>query len=1151
MRLEHAELPAALVEAHHEGQLVVFVGAGVSNPSPSSIPLFSDLVSQVAEELAVGDSWNKSKTPEDVLEDLDGRELGVHAAIHQIISGSTAPNDAHRAVAELCCAGPTIRIVTTNYDRHLSASLPADVRVYESPDLPGDEDFTGVVHLHGSIAQEPDRLVATKSDFAGAYMQPLSSTLAFLHRLFTSKTVLFVGYSADDLLMQYVLRAARGRTDLYTFQERPVDSKWEDLAIEPVTYASHDLLPAVLGEWARRVSASPAQHGEWVSRIVSSCASLEELSDRDDSYLWEVVSNPDLVRVFTRHARGPVWFRWVAERVDSALFDPAKKTLGVADKALLDWFLDNFHADDETANEVVRLLVSNGRRVHPDLAANLEMRLSFQGDISSASAAKLRLVLAASAQRSVGGSIRPYGAHQLHWADDLGDEEFLELIDRHCAPAIAEPESLLAMLDSSVLLRAASHDPFPRERSLDTVRKAWTNRRHLAEDLLSIVDGHIRRVCRIESIAGNPDPYVFRAAIEPHEQNSNVRDTDFLVDAARDLYEVLAEDRPQLAAGYLESWAVSRWPILKRLSIHGLRARTDVSADEKIGRLLGEGWATDSALHHEVFGLIADTAGAASQDRIEALIEEAEQCVEEDSTWLRFNRLGWIAKHAPDSPAAQGAFEAAQNAHPEFEMAEHPDVRGWIEITSSSVEVESVIAPEDLANQLIEDAPAAIGNLIAHAEHSDPSAARPFDRFGVHEAVTDAIELSVAAGISLLEALANPCDAESIPDRSLADSAITALLKPQSQAEIAEQHAARMRLLLPDLWRAVERWEADPQAPSDHGWFFAALNRCPGKVVQLAVQLALSSPQVHAEPGEGLEAIDQQFLELVIEGDSPALHLAQVMCARYAWWLHAADRRWAKTRLLPMFEPTADDQRAVRCWEAYLSNRRWNDEMLDDGLLDSSRVFAGHADQCTEDAQNAYAHMAADLCVTNYADRKADMTEWLTGVIGNASDATRTRFHRAIAQRLSNEDPESVASQWHRWMRDYWQQRLKGIPRPLVPAESGALAGWAVLLADDAPEAVNLVCSIDTPLMPDSTLFTEVREVGEGTGRYIDFVERFPQQSARFMAHLLKCTAHESTQYMEFVARSFIQALEDRVDATTFQPVRDEIMRLGWDKRRD
>ena len=393
VRLEHAKLPTDLVESHEQGRLVLFVGAGVSLPAPSCIPLLDGLAYRVADQLGLSGTVDGSSAPEEMFEELDGQGLGVHAVVHRIVGESQAPNDVHRAVAEIARAGPAIRIVTTNYDRHLAACLPESVRVFEAPDLPGDEDFEGVVHLHGWVEQEPNRLIVTKSDFAEAYMQPLSPTLAFLHRLFASKTVLFVGYSADDTLMQYVLRAARGRTDLFTIQERPVASKWEELDIDAVAYESHDLLPTVLGKWARRVSAIPTQHDEWVSRVVASCASLDELSARDESYLSDVVANPDLVRVFTRHARGPIWFRWVAERVDTALFEPAKASFGAVDEALLEWFLGHFDADDETANEVVRLIVSHRRRIHPKLAMSLEMRLSFQGVISSAAAARLRLVL--------------------------------------------------------------------------------------------------------------------------------------------------------------------------------------------------------------------------------------------------------------------------------------------------------------------------------------------------------------------------------------------------------------------------------------------------------------------------------------------------------------------------------------------------------------------------------------------------------------------------------------------------------------------------------------------------------------------------------------------------------------------------------------
>ena len=36
----------------------------------------------------------------------------------------------------------------------------------------------------------------------------------------------------------------------------------------------------------------------------------DELTPQDGSYLADVVSDLDLVRIVTSHARGPVWFRW-------------------------------------------------------------------------------------------------------------------------------------------------------------------------------------------------------------------------------------------------------------------------------------------------------------------------------------------------------------------------------------------------------------------------------------------------------------------------------------------------------------------------------------------------------------------------------------------------------------------------------------------------------------------------------------------------------------------------------------------------------------------------------------------------------------------------------------------------------------------------
>ena len=166
-----------------------------------------------------------------------------------MISESALPNAIHEAVAALALAGQAIRIVTTNYDRLLSACLPEETPLFEAPNLPVDVDFTGVVHLHGSVGQTADRLVMTTTDFARSYIKQPSRVLVFLQQLFASRTVLFVGYSIKDTLMQYVLRAVTPGADLYTLTDKPEDPLWGTLGVTAVGCTSRGHLPVVLTEW--------------------------------------------------------------------------------------------------------------------------------------------------------------------------------------------------------------------------------------------------------------------------------------------------------------------------------------------------------------------------------------------------------------------------------------------------------------------------------------------------------------------------------------------------------------------------------------------------------------------------------------------------------------------------------------------------------------------------------------------------------------------------------------------------------------------------------------------------------------------------------------------------------------------------------------
>ena len=796
---------------------------------------------------------------------------------------------------------------------------------------------------------------------------------------------------------------------------------------------------------------------------------------------------------------------------------------------------------------MLRALVACQGRIHTTLWANLVMRLRMQGGASRETAARLRLVLADTAPAALGADRFRYFTNLLRW-DDLNDNEFLELIDRVCAPAIQPPPAGWSSLEPTVAFTTTSHDPNHDRIRREPEGDFWTRRLHLLPDLLSSIDAHIRRVCRIEGIAGNANPFEGRATIEPHEQNLGGRDTDFLADAARDLHNALTADQPGIASGFADSWTLSPWPILKRLAIHAWAERTDISTDDRLDWLLQQnGWVTDTSLHHEVMRLIASTVHEASEDCIEALVQAITRDDSPDISRLMFNRLGWIAEHAPNSPTATSAFVAAQSAQPELAMFEHPDHLWWIETSASSSQLEPIIPPEQLAEDLVADAAAAAAALLAYAEPTETTDERPYTWDRALMAAADATELQPLAGIELLETLAESADIGSASIASLAQNVLSSLNSPQVRSQLVESGPDRTRQILRNVWATVEHiWEAPSEASAQHGWHHVAINYWAGTITELAVHIALAGVRSQSAAGGGLLPVDTELLERILEGDSLATSVGQTMCARYLAPLHAADRDWARAHLLPMMNPSEGEQRSVRCWDGYLADRRWNPELLEDGLLDGFRRFVEHADRCCDEARRAFAFLAAEMCVSVAPDAPTGASMWLTGFTSTASDATREEFIDAVARHLRTEDSQAISAQWHGWMHDYWRSRLEGIPRPLNETESAALAGWVALLGEDAPAAVDLVRRTPTPILQDSSLFTEAYSVNQGTGHFIRFVDHHPHAAARFMAHLLHNTTHEVARDIDVIAGYFIRALRDRVDEATFEPVRTELDRLGW-----
>ena len=139
--------------------------------------------------------------------------MDVHLRVRDLIAREDSKaNELHEAIIGLASAAPALRIVTTNYDRHLSGLLPRGVDEFEAPALPLGADFRGLVYLHGSVCQDPNRLVVTKADFGRAYLSE-GWAAQFLKSLLGDLAVVFIGYGLKDTLVQSLSRPDRTRSD--------------------------------------------------------------------------------------------------------------------------------------------------------------------------------------------------------------------------------------------------------------------------------------------------------------------------------------------------------------------------------------------------------------------------------------------------------------------------------------------------------------------------------------------------------------------------------------------------------------------------------------------------------------------------------------------------------------------------------------------------------------------------------------------------------------------------------------------------------------------------------------------------------------------------------------------------------------------------
>ena len=1121
----YVRFPEPVKSALRDDRLVVFAGAGVSMGEPACLPDFESLAHRIAN--GTDESRQDNETVDRFLGRLKKNGTRVHELAAKALSeDKLAPTALHRDLLRLYSDANRVRIVTTNFDvlfeKAAAEQFDTEPDAFRAPALPLGNDFYGIVHIHGAVSRPKD-MVLTDADFGRAYLTE-GWARRFLTGLFREFTVLFVGYGHNDTVMNYLARAlpATGEPGRFVLigKEQLDQQRWRILGVEPIPYrqsGEHDHAELQGGvAWL----AELATRGifDWRREISELAKKAPPIGGEEIDAIDEALADPMKTRFFTKAAVLPDWIDWLEHRDElDALFNDAP--LGERDVDLAKWLAERFAHDH--ADALFLLIARHGMQLHPDFWWTLgrEIGTSEQELLNKTVLSRWISMLLATAPKPTGVQIDDGRRFVLLW---LGErcakhglvDDLLQIFD--------------AMAQSRLLLKqgfAWSDADRRTPGSSISVETILVGDHHALNELWDKLKQKLDRVAepllgkltkRLEEqyvtlrswqyASPQSEPANFRrSAIEPHDQDEHLEPVDVIIDAARDCLEWLAANDATVAERWCDQLVRADAPLLRRLAVHGIRARTDLRPNATIDWLLANTDIHDVAAHHEIFQVTQKAYPRSSAGRRKKFLEAvlAYRWPKEDdpdrdgrtSNW-HFNWLYWLHTSAPNCNLAKQKLEEVQERHPEFKPREGLDFRhyssDWTELPHES--------PWTVDELLGRSAAEWVSELLAFRQ-TDVNGPDPI---GLLEAIREAANRNFEWGIDLADALADAGAWDAVlwrvllrawPKEELDETQWCRVIQRIGSIELYSQHgreiAEAIRELVrvrdvPDatnllplansvasaLWRHLDReeWpeEQDDQFLLDgevsplkrRDWLQVADSHPAGALADywlrsLSVWREQQDPAPDALVGEYRAALSEIVRDRTLAGT-----LGRATLASQLPFLAAVDEAWTRENLVPLFYIERGTDEFQAAWDGFLWRVGFDPtvaELMEEAIRNAVPQIRSELAEQEERFVQYYTRMVGSFVDDPFSD-------WIPRLFKHGNEKTRLHFAGAVGDKLIGMAGNERRGWWRRWLKRYWEGRLLGVPVALDSSETEPMLEWLPFLGMDFPEAVEL--AIQMPVAP-------------------------------------------------------------------------------------
>ena len=1157
MKIAGIDFPIDLLNALRDGKLVVFAGAGVSMGEPACLPNFKHLAQMIARE-----GIQELQDGEEIdyfLGRLQHGGVKVHERAAEKLSREDIEATAlHRNLLQFYSDTEQIRVVTTNFDLLFEQTAKKifddQPEVFRAPALPLGRQFRGIVHIHGTIDKRTE-MVITDADFGRAYLNE-GWAQRFLIELFSNFTILFVGYSYNDRIMNYLTRALLpGETHqrfALTSECNNDTDRWRLLGIEPITYPQCNKEDHSALDKGVRELAAFAQLGilDWHRKITEIAENPPPLDKETEDLMKYALADDTKTRFFTKAATNPEWIDWLDEREYLIpLF--ANDTLNKRDRIFSWWLVEQFAYS--YANQLFLLIDKHNTRLHPRFWYDLAYRIGRDRETSwdkNILSRWISLLLATVQGNMNANSPGP-----------IDTDTLLQRIGELCIQHEMLGSLLQifdTMMDSRLRLRGGFLLPYGDESSEDllfnvelpligdyhALRPLWKEglkpkRSQVAELLLNRVIKHLEdrhiTLCTWQKANRNWDPTSdSRSAIESHGQVESSDAIDVLIDAARDCLEWLASNQADAAARWCDRLGCSDAPLLRRLAVHGLSKREDLMADNKIDWLL-----TNRCLHEwpvrcEVFRAVELVYPETSIECRKVLIKAVwTYCnpAEEDPDKRKYaaKRLfDWFNRlHQSDSDCdlARQARNAVLREYPSFD--DPPDQTRGRSAMQSLWTLEELLATP-AANFLdgwlsFQNTQWEEPNRRGPVDNVEEAATQSFD-WGLN--LADALGGAEEWGADLWSALISAWSKMELSE----DKYHKVLywlgkteLHPKHNREIAETLCALVKLggpsyalnLLPQaneiaaaLWHYLDRTE--PIEERDD-WLDSAFYHPAGHLANFWWWgFVLWREHQDPKPTVFSDEYRAALSDIVEDQSLPGRFGRTVLASQFAGLL-ALDKTWTRENMLPLFDPNSHDFQAA--WDGFLTRGRLNPavaEVMADPFLKAVERINSDLFNQRDRFIKYYIYMFDYLTGApldkwipkffQYASHEMPATTGVPMLFPRRIQETKDFFAAEVSNRLRRMDEAKQQEWWQHWLKHYWKNRSQGVPAVLESGEIAHMLNWLPYLGEAFPDAVDL--AVRMPPIPSRNcwIIADFSRIDES-----DLWRKYPKQVAELLIYLWKC----------------------------------------------